>query len=99
MFWAIFKRTLKVVFLLSIWVRDMREVIACSEKRKTRLCTQKSDVIENEYFFQVQNLVAMAPFYLPMNALLPFDLLQRLHNDTTALQNLLVISKWKYIEI
>jgi len=33
--------------------------------------------------FQVQNLVAMVPFYLPMNALI-----QGLHKETTAHQNL-----------
>ena len=56
-------------------------------------------LLEDMNVFQVQNLVTMAPFYLPVNALLLCDLVQRLHKNTVVPQNLLAISTWWYIKI
>jgi len=100
MLWVIFERNLKEVFLLAVWVSDIREIILCNEKWKICLCTHKSNFIGwYEYFVQVQNLVTMAPFYLPVNTLLLCDLVQRLHKSTIVHQNLLAISTWRYIRI
>ena len=45
MLWVIFERNLKEVFLLAVWVSDIREIILCNEKWKICLCTRKSNII------------------------------------------------------
>ena len=49
--------------------------------------------------FQVQNLVAMVPFYPPKSALLVYGLIQELHKETIAHQSLITILTWRYRDI
>lgn len=60
----------------------------CIEINNMKLCL----------IWQGQNLVGMVHFYLPMNALLLFGLIQRLHKETTISLDLLTIYPSRYMD-